>query len=146
MPKTKHNQLVYIVALDPNGRVIMTRDMELIRKILIEIRSRKDTRPRPVTIDGANEAILARHLELLNEAGLIDTEVHKPLSGEMTFLVKDLTWAGHDFVAVLENESVWSKIKEKFSAAELATLPLAVLRDSGVALLGLWAKSKLGLP
>jgi hypothetical protein len=44
----------------------MTRDMELIRKILLEIQSRKDLEPREVKIEGYNDVILGRHIELLS--------------------------------------------------------------------------------
>jgi hypothetical protein len=56
-----------------------------------------------------------------------------------------MSWAGHDFVAVLENDTVWSKIKASYSAAQLAALPLEVIKTVGVGLLETWAKQKAGL-
>ena len=41
-----------IMALNPNGRALMTRDMELIRKIFAEIQKRKDADLRTLEIPG----------------------------------------------------------------------------------------------
>jgi hypothetical protein len=41
----------------------------------------------------------------------------------MPAVVRDLTWAGHDFLGVLENATVWGKIKQKFTPAELGGRP-----------------------
>lgn len=124
----------------------MTRDMELVRKIIIEIQKREDMTPSVMEIPGYDEVTVARHLQLLMEAGLIDGISSHPISlGYPIIMVQDLTWSGHDFAAALDNEGVWQKIKQSFSAAELATLPLIVLKDIGVKLVTEWAKSKVGL-
>jgi hypothetical protein len=123
----------------------MTRDMELIRKLL-EIQGRKDVSPTMINIPGYEDLVVARHLELLMEAGLIDGIKSAPISAPHSIImVKDMTWAGHDFVAAIENDSVWSKIKQSFPTKELATMPLSVLKSAGVALLEQYAKAKLGL-
>ncbi|ESY64348.1 hypothetical protein X743_31260 [Mesorhizobium sp. LNHC252B00] len=57
--------------------------------------------------------------------------------------MKDLSWEGRDFLAALQNKGVWNQIKQSFSAAELAGLPLSVVKDLG--LLKECAKSKVGL-
>jgi hypothetical protein len=54
-------------------------------------------------------------------------------------------WRGCDFAAAIENDGVWSKIKQALPAKELATMPLSVLKSAGVALLEQYAKAKLGL-
>ena len=40
----------------------MTRDNELIRQIILAIKARKDATPQALEIDGADKAIVARHL------------------------------------------------------------------------------------
>jgi hypothetical protein len=40
----------FIVALNPNGRALMTRDMELIRNIFAEIKCREDAQLRSIEI------------------------------------------------------------------------------------------------
>ena len=124
----------------------MTRDMELIRLILLEIQSRKDIAPKTIEISGYDDLVVARHLELLKQAGLIDGIQSTPISVPYSIImVKDLTWTGHDFISALENETVWKKIKQTYSPSELATMPLAAIKTVGLGLLTEWAKSKIGL-
>jgi hypothetical protein len=142
----RSGELVIIVALDPMGRVLMKRDMELIRRILIEIQSRKDVKPREVTIEGVDDTIVFRHVELLAHAGYIEFIKSEPLNAPHgIIMIKELSWEGHDFVNALENDGVWNKIKQKLSAAELADLPLSVLKSVGVGLLKQSAMRAVGL-
>jgi hypothetical protein len=124
----------------------MTRDMELIRKIFAEIQKRKEVRPKILEIPDVEEAILARHLEMLLSAGYIEGFRSAPLGPSLPIiLVTDLSWDGHDFAAVLANDTVWAKLKKTFSASELETLPFGIIKDAGKGLLAQWVKSKLGL-
>jgi len=70
----------------------MTRDNELIRQIMLAIKERKDATPRALEIDGFDRAIVARHLEMLLDVGLLEGEklssVNTPYP---TILVKDLS-------------------------------------------------------
>jgi hypothetical protein len=136
----------FMIALNPEGRALMTRDMELIRKIFIEIRKRKDARPSSLEIEGVDEAIVGRHLEMLLNSGLIEGQNPGIVErGFPVILVKDLSWEGHDFAAALLNDNVWSKLKKAFSVADLATLPLTVLKSVGADLLMQLAKAQVGL-
>jgi hypothetical protein len=122
-------EIQFIVALHPNGRAMMTRDMELIRKIFAEIRSRKDASWRAVEIPGEDEWRVAKHLELLIEAGLVEAQRGGAYNDPFPkFSVKDLTMVGHDFAATLENDTVWTKLKNAYSGAELAELPIRVVQ------------------
>jgi uncharacterized protein YacL len=96
-----------VVTLNPYGRLLMTRDMELIRKIFSEIQSRTDLAPRKVHVTGYEEWIIERHLEMLIEAGFVEGQIMRPL-GIMypLVLVTDLSWDGHDFAAAMANEGV----------------------------------------
>jgi hypothetical protein len=124
----------------------VTRDMDLIRKIFAEIQSRKDVRERSVEIQGVEEWIIARHVEMLFEAGLVDGLRSDSMGQSFPIIaVKDLTMAGHDFAAALANDSVWGTIKAKFSASELASMPLKVIEKLGSDFLMKWALSKAGL-
>ena len=127
---------VVIIALDKTGRALMTRDMELIRKIFARIRSRDTLDLQPIDIPDADAAILAWHIELLHDAHLIEAQESNPLhSPHPYFIVKDLTWDGHDFAAALENDTVWNTIMQKLSPKELAGLPLSVVKKLAIALL-----------
>jgi hypothetical protein len=138
-----------IIALNPNGRVLMTRNMELIRQILLEIKARRTTNPASLEIAGADRAVVFRHIEMLHQQGLIDIQgnIHRSsATGEIDqILVKDMTWDGHDFIGVLENEGVWNKIKQSFTPDELVGMTLTTMKTIGIGLLTEWAKSKVGL-
>jgi hypothetical protein len=138
---------IIIIALEAGGRALMTRDMELIRKIFAQIRARTSLDYQEIDIPDVDPAILARHVEILEQAGLIEVIKSEGYRASYPlFAVKDLTWAGHDFVAILENDTVWNKIKEKLSPKEIATLPLSTLKTLGLGLLDHYLKSKFGLP
>jgi hypothetical protein len=136
---------VTTIALDQSGRALMTRDMELIRRIVVEIQSRKDIEPRVVEIDGFDSVAVFRHVEMLHHAEYLEAITVVPMSGLPIIRVKDLTMQGHDFAAVVLNEGVWSQIKKKFSAAELATIPLSIILEVGTGLLKQHAKNLFGL-
>ena len=126
----------------------MTRDMELIRQICLQIETREDVAFKPVEIDGVDPIALARHLEMLLEAGFI--EGRSALSGRGSgtaphILVKDLSWAGHDFLDAIKNDSVWEKLKQSFSPDQLRSLPLEVVKTVGIGILTAWAKQKAGI-
>jgi hypothetical protein len=134
------------IALDPYGKAIMTRDMELIRKIIAEIQSRKEAKLKPLDISSFPEAVVARHLEMMLDAGLIEGAKSDGVDAPFpTIYVKDLTWSGHDFAGAIMNDTIWAKLKKQLSPSELATIPLPLLKDLGVALLGQLLKDKLGL-
>lgn len=136
----------FMVALDPKGRALMTRDMELIRKIIAEIQSRKDAQPRSLEIPDVDEAIVSRHLEMLHSANLIEGHKSDSIDSPFPYFeVTDLSMSGHDFAAALANESIWAQIKESFSPNQLKTLPLTVVKDVGVGLLAKWALKQAGL-
>jgi len=126
----------------------MKRDMELVREILTAIRARADLKPRMLKIEDRNNLVVQRHVEMLFEAGLLQGRRHKNLQQGSCpeIFVTDISWEGHDFLAALENEDVWKKIKSTFSAGELTSLPLSVLKDVGLSLLKEWGRTKLGIP
>ena len=135
-----------VIALNPAGIAAMTRDMELIRRILLEINSRKDVEPREVVLDGVNRAKLLRHVEMLCRIQFVETQGNSDGIGELDqIFVTDMSWEGHDFLAILENEGVWNKIKGSISPSKLATMPLDVIKTVGVALLTKWAMGEVGL-
>ena len=135
-----------VVSLDPHGRVLMTRDMELIRKIIVAIRAREDAGLGSIDIPDTDPAILARHLELLIKAGLLEGEISWAYNAPYPkVLVKDLTWEGHDFASAVSDDQVWAKIKNKFSPSQLAGMTLGIIKEIGVSLLTELAKAQAGL-
>lgn len=121
----------------------MKRDMVLIREIMLAIEARQDKKLRPLEIDGHEALVVAHHVEMLLKAKLIEGRASSREPNR--FDINDLTWEGHDFLTTLRNEKVWAKLKQSFSAAELASIPLAVIKDLGIGLLTQWAKNQVGL-
>ena len=90
------------IALNPFGRAVMARDMELIRKIISEIQSWPDVKPRILTIEGYDPSIVGRHVEMLIKADLIEGKPHPSgRSTKIDAVVTDLTYEGHDFAAAI---------------------------------------------
>ncbi|MER9140932.1 DUF2513 domain-containing protein [Mesorhizobium sp. M0051] len=44
----------------------MKRDMELIREILLAVQYRTDLTPKPLTLEGHDEVVVGRHIEMLS--------------------------------------------------------------------------------
>lgn len=124
----------------------MQRDTEMVRKVLLAIQARKDLRPQELTIDGEDDFTVRYHVALLYDAGYIDGSAFGVHDGPYkTVLVRDLAWTGHDFAAVLANDTVWGKIKGSFNAKDLATMPLSMINLAGTCLLEAWVKQSVGL-
>jgi len=93
----------------------MFRDMDLIRKILINL-EQEDQYPersygkieiRKSFPDEEREKV-NYHIDLLNQAGLI----HQRYTPEYR-VVYGLTWQGHDFLDLMKKDKVWEKAKDQ---------------------------------
>jgi hypothetical protein len=97
----------------------MKRDMDLIREILIAVESRTpedEERAGWFTLHGHDAAIVARHAELLHEAGLIDGRVMRSANaGLVGVQLTRLTWEGHDWLAAVRDDTVWSNTKDRIT-------------------------------
>ncbi|HBF31633.1 DUF2513 domain-containing protein [Rhizobium sp.] len=121
-------------------------DINLVRQIMIQLRDKPDLKPAPVLVDGYEPLLVARHMERLHAAGLVEGNVSRTLgSAAPLVLATDLSLEGHTFLAALENKQVWTKLKEALSPDELASLPVKKLSEVAVELAVQWAKRKLGL-
>ncbi|CAL8972876.1 hypothetical protein RHODGE_RHODGE_01029 [Rhodoplanes serenus] len=137
---------VYTISLDTLRGIKVRRDMEMVRKVMLAIEAKTDLTPREIKIDGEDDLVVGHHIELLFAAGMIDGLESRVIGRPYAFiLVRDLTWEGHDFVASLKNDTVWNQLKTKLSAAELASLPLSVIKSVATAAVEHWAKTRLGL-
>ena len=71
--------------------------------------------PRPIQIEGYDDVTVARHVEMLIEAGLAKGSSRESGSSHTPVVkVTDLTWEGHEFASALQNKGVWNKIKQTF--------------------------------
>lgn len=129
----------------PERALPMRRDMELVREILTIVRDRTTLAYEHVHLPGRDVVEVARHAEMLIGAGYLDGKVLTSVTpGVPVVVARDLTWEGHEFYGVLTSNG-WDAIKKKFSAAELATVPLSVLKAVGAKALEHLMLSQMGL-
>ncbi len=98
----------------------MKRDMDLVRKLLLDIEKADESRPSMADLIGypLDEVELdvrekyAYHLKMLVEqAGLVTGIDASSLSGG-DWMNLQLTWQGHDFLDNTRSSAVWKKTKE----------------------------------
>ena len=125
----------------------MQRNMDLIRRLLLEIESEPSTQYR-FEIDGVEELELYYHVDLLVEANLIrGVKVRWASDGTLASLFLGspvaLTWDGHEFLNAARNETVWQQTKEKAQARglDIQSLTFDLIKSLSVSTI----KSSLGL-
>lgn len=124
----------------------MRRDMELVRDILESVRDRKNLNHQIVNLSERDALEVARHVEMLIDAGYLDGVTKRAVAGGAPMCaVRDLTWEGHEFYGVLTSHKGWDAIKKKFSPAELAGLPLSVIKSVGAKAIEAWMLHQMGL-
>jgi hypothetical protein len=127
-------------------RPLLKRDMELVRRILLHVEAKETLHPEQITFDDVDHEVLGRHVEMLHSEDLIEGR-----AVQLTHLsydrieVTDLTWEGHDFAAALREETVWQKLKQQLTPAQLMSVPLAVLKPLAIGLLEKLLRSQVGL-
>ena len=89
----------------------MTRDMELVRKILLEIEKQESGyAPINIVIDGYTQEQIRYHAFIMMEGGLIEGMKRTDLSSKSPQVIpKRLTWSGHEFLEAARNDTVWKK-------------------------------------
>lgn len=106
----------------------MTRDMDLIRELLLRIEA--DPKfdgtgwipfDRPEYLCGRSPEAVAYHISVLNDSGLI-----KANTAGSTPAVSRLTWDGHEFLDNIKDSGIWKSTKEK--VAGLSGVALSVIR------------------
>ena len=114
--------------------------MELIRGLLLFVEKKTDNNSyikEPDPTEDYDEEMIDYHLNLLYKAGFVEAE---PVGGGTRWLIKGLTWEGHDFIDDARNEEVWQKAKER-AGNTLSTISMEALK----ALLHATARSILGV-
>ena len=106
----------------------MKRDMDLGRKILLELEGEKyDGSSRiydfPI-IDNYSESEIEYHVGSLQDAGLLLAE--EPVDGSL-LIPQKLTWQGHEFLDAARNQNVWEKVKG-VAREQGGSLPFDILK------------------
>lgn len=86
----------------------MKRDMDLIRALLLAVEDSPSGRMWSAEISGYTHEQLFYHVELADEAGLVEASLLEPDG----FVVKRLTYTGHEFLDAARSDTNWNKAKE----------------------------------
>lgn len=89
----------------------MKRDMDLARKILLEIEKKLYSGGWvDLKIKGYAEPQIVYHVKLLAQAGLIEANDVSTMGG-VDWRAKSLTWQGHEFLDASRDEGRWEQAK-----------------------------------
>jgi hypothetical protein len=91
----------------------MKRDMDIIRKILLNVEADKYQLGEIVRLDGVPDEICGHHAALIFDAGLAEGHLLKSSCiGIAGATIDRLTSAGHDFCDGIRHDTIWNKAKE----------------------------------
>ncbi|MBQ6395758.1 MAG: DUF2513 domain-containing protein [Atopobiaceae bacterium] len=92
----------------------MQRNLDLVRSILLataEAQGSVDANALTDSRFGFTD--VAYHIEMMRDAGLIEGLVVKTSPNQyLRARVDSVTWEGHDYLASIRNDSVWSRVKQ----------------------------------
>lgn len=111
----------------------MKRDMDLIRRICMELED-KDPHNPMISMNNVHDEVFREHALLLMEAGLAQGMTQNMVAGQPFAALYRLTWAGHDFLDASRNDTIWKKAKEQVLRPGMS-FTFELLRD--------WLKSEI---
>ena len=98
--------------------LFVKRDMDLIRNLLIKVQEVYEPGAGSINfskirIDGYDDKVIAEHLLLMKEAGLIrNINAKQYVTGSTMLSIGNLTNEGYDTLEKFRNDTVWNKTKE----------------------------------
>ena len=98
--------------------LFVKRDMDLIRNLLIKVEEVYEPGAGSINfskirIDGYDDKVIAEHLLLKKEAGLIrNINAKQYVTGSTMLSIGNLTNEGYDTLEKFRNDTVWNKTKE----------------------------------
>lgn len=81
-----------------------------------------------ISLPGYDSEQIAYHLTLMIEAGLIDVGDKINNTGIPIYLIKSLTWEGHDLLDAIRKPRVWHKVLDKAKEAGIS-LTFSIMKD-----------------
>lgn len=94
----------------------MTRDIALLRDILLQVRERPEPlRSLDPRIEGRDELTVSYHVMLLHQAGLIEGDDRSAL-GIFRWTARTLTWAGHELADLMADAALWHRAQAALAA------------------------------
>ncbi len=98
----------------------MKRDMSLIRDVLLAIQDLGTAgEVTELGLPGRSRDEVGYHVALLLDAGYLDGSSIGTKGDPYGFIVRRLTWEGHEFLDLARNEPVWRKAIARVSEAGL---------------------------
>ena len=90
----------------------MQRNWDVVRKILIKLEEIGNTSSfiHHDQVNGYDPEVVAYHMQLLDEAGLIKARCTFT-GGGLTAAAQSMTWTGHEFLDQIRNDTVWNTVK-----------------------------------
>ena len=89
----------------------MIPDMDLFRRVLIEIEQIPPGQWKRIEIQGEAPEAIKYHAQLDDDAGLIEARFMGNSTTE--FAARRLTYSGHEFLDAARNDTLWAKAKKK---------------------------------
>jgi hypothetical protein len=107
----------------------MKRDLELVRRILLDIEDNRETSGghsswSSLIEEGYKAEAIHYHVQLLHDAGLIHADELVP--GQ--WWPERITWAGHEFLDSARDDKLWNDAKRRVER-ELGSAPFRVVHD-----------------
>lgn len=104
----------------------MKRDMDLIRKMLLQIESDEHGfAPKEIEITGYTQEEIGYHAILLGEAGLAKVvDLTSDGSDSPEGMITRLTWAGHEFIDASRETHTWNEAKDLINKIGGATMQI----------------------
>lgn len=91
----------------------MKRDMDLVRKILLFVEESPERKVDSIELDYFNDVIYY-HVKLMLEAGLLHA-TNTSHADALRYQSISLTWAGHEFLELSRDNTIWEKAKDLVS-------------------------------
>lgn len=92
--------------------VTMKRDMDLVRQLLLRVEESEYgiLGSEDFMAEGWEPRTVATHMQLLQEAGFLEANLltHEG-QGALRGKVERLTWAGHDYLDAVRNDTIWNR-------------------------------------
>jgi hypothetical protein len=91
----------------------MKRDWDVVRKILLKLEELGNTTSylEPDQVNSYDPEQVSYHMQLLDEAGLIEAKCGRAHGAPLHCRAMRLTWRGHEFLDQVRQDSVWNKVK-----------------------------------
>jgi hypothetical protein len=120
----------------------MKRDMDLVRKILLEMEEDDFNALSDIRIEGYTPEQIGFHSYIMAQAGLIESIDATCMSDLMpNHMPRTLTWDGYEFIASVKDPTTWEKAK-KTVLLPAGGLVFSVVKERAKMEL----KAKIGMP